>query len=264
MLTRLLKYDLKYMIRNMSVFYILSAFFAVVTRLLSLPEQSFMVGLLGSISAGCMISMIVSVVINTMMRSWVRFRDFLYKDEAYLTHTLPVTKRQLYDSMFLRTLIFFVIGFAVCIAALFVTYYTPETWRAIREYIRAITTGMNMSPPFFVCIFLVIVFLELFNAIQCGFIGIILGHGRDGGRVGFSVLYGFLIYLAVQVAVLGMVFVYGFFDSSVMELFLTGTVRIDTGAFKTLAVLASVMYCLIISLMSILGKRLLSRGVNIE
>ena len=103
MLIKLLKYDLKYMIRNMNVFYILSIFFAITTRLLSLPEQSIMIGILSKISSGCLIAMIANVIINIMMRSWVRFRDSLYKDEAYLTHTLPVTKSELYNSKFIQT-----------------------------------------------------------------------------------------------------------------------------------------------------------------
>ena len=92
MLIKLLKYDLKYMIKNMCVFYILSIFFAITTRLLSLPEQTVIISILSKISSGCMIAMIANIIINVMMRSWVRFRDSLYKDEAYLTHTLPVTK----------------------------------------------------------------------------------------------------------------------------------------------------------------------------
>ena len=34
MLTKLLKYDLKYIIKNMGLFYILAIFFAITTRLL--------------------------------------------------------------------------------------------------------------------------------------------------------------------------------------------------------------------------------------
>ena len=86
MLIKLLKYDLKYMIKNMGVFYILSIFFAITTRLLSLPEPTIMITIVKKISSGCMIAMIANIIINVMMRSWVRFRDSLYKDEAYLTH----------------------------------------------------------------------------------------------------------------------------------------------------------------------------------
>ena len=264
MLIKLLKYDLKYMIKNMSVFYILAIFFAITTRLLSLPEQSVMIGILSKISSGCMIAMIANVVINVMMRSWVRFRDSLYKDEAYLTHTLPVTKNDLYNSKFIQTLIFFFIGFVISLLSLFIAYYTPDTWQVIKEYIRTITIGFNMSTAFFITMAIVLVFLELFNAIQCGFLGIILGYKRNNGKIGFSVLFGFIIYLIAQTLVLGLVFVYGLFDPTVMELFKSATISIDVNAFKVLAIIASILYLVIIFSMSIIGKKLLNKGVNIE
>ena len=161
MLIKLLKYDLKYMIKNMCVFYILSIFFAITTRLLSLPEQTIMIVILSKISSGCMIAMIANIVINVMMRSWVRFRDSLYKDEAYLTHTLPVTKNDLYNSKFIQTLIFFFIGFVISLLSLFVAYYTPGIWQVIKEYIKTITIGFNMSTAFFITIAIVLIFLEL-------------------------------------------------------------------------------------------------------
>ena len=108
MLNKLLKYDLKYMIKNMSVFYILAIFFSITTRILFSLNQTFIVNLIGQISVGCMFSMLGNILINVMMRSWVRFRDSVYKDEAYLTHTLPVTKDDIYNSKFIQTLIFFV------------------------------------------------------------------------------------------------------------------------------------------------------------
>ena len=97
-----------------------------------------MIGILSKISSGCMIAMIANVVINVMIRSWVRFRDSIYKDEAYLTHTLPVTKNDLYNSKLIQTFIFFFIGFAVVLLSLFIAYYTPDTWMIIKEYIKTI------------------------------------------------------------------------------------------------------------------------------
>lgn len=264
MLIKLLKYDLKYMIKNMCVFYILAIFFAITTRLLSLPEQSVMIGILRKISSGCMIAMIANIVINVMMRSWVRFRDSLYKDEAYLTHTLPVTKNDLYNSKFIQTLIFFFIGFVISLLSLFIAYFTQDSWQVIKEYIKTITVGFNMSTAFFITMAIMLIFLELFNAIQCGFLGIILGHKRNNGKIGFSVLFGFIIYLVAQTLVLGLVFVYGLFDESVMELFKSATISIDVDAFKILAIVASILYLVIIFSMSIVCKKLLNKGVNIE
>jgi len=275
MLNKLLKYDLKYMIKNMAIFYILSIFFAITTRILFNMEQSVIINIIGQISVGCMFAMIVNTLINTMMRSWIRFRDSLYKDESYLTHTLPVTKSELYNSKFIQTLVFFFISFvvilifffvsfAVILISLFITYYSNENWLAITKYIKTITTGLNMSTLFFVTMAIIIIFLEVFNAIQCGFLGIILGNKMNNGKIGYSVLFGFITYLVAQSLILGLVFVYGLFDSSIMELFKIATISIDVEAFKVLAILSSLLYIMIIFIMSILCKKELNKGVNVE
>ena len=121
-----------------------------------------------------------------------------------------------------------------------------------------------MSTAFFVTMAIIIIFLELFNAIQCGFLGIILGHRRNNGKLGFSVLYGFIAYLIAQTLVLGLVFAYGLFDQTVMELFKSATINIDVNAFRILAIISSVLYLSIIFSMSIICKKQLNKGVNIE
>ena len=264
MLNKLLKYDLKYMIKNMAIFYILSIFFAITTRILFNMEQSVIINIIGQISVGCMFAMIINTLINTIMRSWVRFRDSLYKDESYLTHTLPVTKNDLYNSKFIQTLIFFFISFIVVLISLFIAYYSKENWLAITNYVKTITTGLNMSTSFFITMAIIIIFLEVFNAIQCGFLGIILGNKMNNGKIGYSVLFGFIAYLVAQSLILGLVFVYGLFDSSIMELFKTATINIDVEAFKVLAILSSLLYIMIIFIMSILCKKELNKGVNVE
>jgi len=264
MLGKLLKYDLKYMIKNMCVFYILSIFFALTTRILFEVDQSVIIKIIGQISVGCMFAMLANILINTMMRSWIRFSSSLYKDESYLTHTLPVTKNDIYNSKLIQTFIFFFIGFIVILISLFIAYYSKENWQAITNIVKNITIGLNMNTIFFVTMFLLVVFLEIFNAIQCGFFGIILGYKKNNGKIGYSVLFGFILYLVSQTVVLLLIFIYGLFDSSVMGLFQTATVSIDANAFKVLLVLASILYVIIIYSMSILCKRTLNKGVNVE
>ena len=263
MLNKLLKYDLKYMVKNMSVFYILSLFFAITTRILFSMDQSFMINLLGQISVGCMFSMVASILINTMMRSWIRFRDSIYKDEAYLTHTLPVTKNDIYNSKFIQTLIFFIVSFVVIIISLFITYYTPDRWLLIKNGINSITTGLEFNTWLFIVSMFTVIFLEVFNAIQCGFLGIILGYMQNNGKTGYSVLFGFSAYIIAQIVVLALTFIVGLFNSSIGDLF-KNNVMLDSGSFKLLTVLAIIFYLVIIFLMSIICKKELSKGVNVD
>ena len=263
MLNKLLKYDLKYMIKNMSIFYILAIFFSIVTRILFSLKQTLIVNIIGQITVGCMFSMVASILINVMMRSWVRFRDSIYKDEAYLTHTLPVTKNDIYNSKFIQTLIFFVFSFFIAILSLFIAYYTKERWLMLKGLVASITTGLNFNTTLFVTGAIAVVFLEIFNAIQCGFLGLILGHRKNNNKVAFSVLFGFIAYLVAQSLVLLSVYIVGLFDSSVMDLF-KNTVLVDTNSFKLLMLIAVILYVVIIWLMSIICKKELNKGVNIE
>lgn len=263
MLSKLLKYDLKYMIKNMSVFYILAMFFSITTRILFSLDQTIIVNILGQISVGCMFAILVNILINTMMRSWVKFRDSIYKDEAYLTHTLPVTKKSIYNAKFIQALIFFIVGFLVILLSLFIAYYTKDRWLELKHLISTITTGLDFNTTLFVISFIVIIFLEIFNAIQCGFLGIILGHKKNNNKVCLSVLFGFIAYLLSQSIVLLLVFIVGLFNSSIMNLF-TSNILLDTSSFKLLIILAIIIYLLIIILMSILCKKEFNKGVNIE
>ena len=52
MLSKLLKYDLKYMIKNMTIFYVLAIFFAITTRIFFNMEQSIIINIIGQISVG--------------------------------------------------------------------------------------------------------------------------------------------------------------------------------------------------------------------
>ena len=263
MLAKLLKYDLKYMLKNMTVFYILAIFFAIVTRIFfSLPETVVNI-VIARISQGCMISMIASILINVLMRSWVRFRDSIYKDEAYLTHTLPITKSAIYNSKLLQTLIFFIISFVVIILSLFITFYTEEKWLALKASINTISSGLNFNTTLFIIAFIAIIFLEIFNAIQCGFLGIILGHKINNNKIAFSVLFGFVSYIISQNIVLLLVFIVGLFNQGIMNLF-KSNIMFDSNSFKLFAILSMVLYIIIIIIMSIVCKRELKKGVNIE
>ena len=98
MLKKLLKYDLKNVYKVLIVFYILSLFFAILARIFLNIENSFILNVIGKICSGVTISMIANILINNLMRLWVRFKTNLYSDESYLTHTLPVDKKTLYLS----------------------------------------------------------------------------------------------------------------------------------------------------------------------
>lgn len=263
MLIKLLKYDLKYMIKNMIIFYILALVFAILTRILFAIDNSTITMVLSQISVGCMFGMMASVLINTLMRSWVRFRDSIYKDESYLTHTLPVKKSDIYNSKLIQTLIFYIISFAVIVIGLFIAYYTKDRWLLIKEFINGYTASINFSIPFFIISVLLIIFLEIFNLLQCGYLGILLGYKRNNGKIGYSVLFGFISYMLTQSIVLITLFITGLFNSKIMDLF-SSNINLDSTTLKLLIIISILAYTLVIVIASFVAKKIFNKGVNIE
>ena len=100
MLKKLLKYDLIYTYKIIIIYYTLSIIFALLTRIF-LNFDATLLNIIGSICSGVTITFMINILVNTLIRNWVRFNYNFYKDESYLTHTLPVSKTKLYLSKFL-------------------------------------------------------------------------------------------------------------------------------------------------------------------
>ena len=133
----------------------------------------------------------------------------------------------------------------------------------LKSLISSITTGFNFSITFFVVGMLSIIFLEIFNAIQCGFLGIVIGHKQNNSKVFLSICFGFISYLIAQFIVLAMVFIVALFDEGLMNMF-TSNVLNNVASFKLLIILSIVLYVTIIFVMSIVCKKLLNKGVDVE
>ena len=83
MLGKLLKYDLKWVYKLIIVFYILALTFSLIGRGFAEVENSLICEIVSKIAFGTAISMMVSSLINSLMRLWVRFVRNVYKDESY-------------------------------------------------------------------------------------------------------------------------------------------------------------------------------------
>ena len=131
MLRKLIKYDLLWINRTLIIFYILTFIFALLMRLGENLTDSVIGSLLRHILPGFVISAMASTLINAAIRVWVRFRQNCYKDEAYLTHTLPITRAQLFDSKVISSLISIVIAVAVVIAAFFIAFWNNDMYYVV-------------------------------------------------------------------------------------------------------------------------------------
>jgi len=263
MLKKLLKYDLWRVYKVLIIFYSLTLVFAVMTRIFFTIENSFVIGVIAQICNGAFISMMINVIINNTIRQWVEFKNNLYGDESYLTHTLPVKKQTVYMSKSLSSLLSMLTSIVVILISVFIAYYSKENFEMVKALLLPIADAYDSSVvPFIIVIFLVL-FLELANAVQCGYTGILLGHKAESGKTLLSVLFGFIVYSASQTAVLSMVFMAGLFDKSIMDLFFTDTFE-SIVTIKTIVVLSLVAYTVLLVALYFINAKIFRKGVNVD
>ena len=259
MLRKLIKYDLLWMNRTLVIFYAITFIFALLMRLGENLTDSVIGSLLRHILPGFVIGAMISSLINAAIRIWVRFRQNCYKDEAYLTHTLPITRAQLYDSKVISSLISIVIAVAIVIACFFIAFWTNDLY----EYFRSLVENADLG--FIIGGILVTALLEIVYIVCVGLFGLVAGHRRNNNRVLHSVIIGMILYFALQCVLLAVIYFIGFFDDGVKAMFSSDPENaISLENYRTLIILVDVLYCVLNVGLYFGGKKLFKKGVNVE
>ena len=125
MLKKLFKYDFLWIMKTMPYYYIAVLALGICTLFTNKMYGSHL-----TVLAWLIIDHIVSLLfilacfttgITILIRSFMRFRNNLYKDESYLTHTLPVSKSALFASKVLASFTACTLTACVILAAFFIT-----------------------------------------------------------------------------------------------------------------------------------------------
>ena len=263
MLGKLLKYDLKWIYKVVVVFYILSLIFSCIGKGLSYIPNSAMFTILSQISVGIAISMMINSLVNCFMRLWVRFIRNIYKDESYLTHTLPVDKKTIYASKFLSAIITCFTTVAVIVACLFICFYSKENIEAIKGILEIAASTYNLTVVKILILVSIVLGMQIIFITFLGYVGIILGHKSNKNKMLNTIIISFALYMLTQLFSLLLVVLVGLFSPSIMN-FINTVEVLDVTIIKYLMYMAIGIYIVYISFYYVLGKKQLEKGVNVE
>ena len=262
MLGKLLKYDLKWIYKLVIVFYALAFIFSLFSRMFLSIGDSLLWSILSKISGGIAVSMLVSSIINTLMRSWVRFVRNIYKDEGYLTNTLPVSKRDIYLSKVLSSIITMFTTTIVIIICLFICYYSKENIDILKRVLEITASSYNTSVIKLILTIGMIFFLELTFILLVGYTGIIIGHSSNNNKIVKSIIWAFGMYIFTQLITIGLIYIIGLFNKDIMNIITTNIVSIK--GIKDILVGGIVMYIIYNIIYYFIGKWQLEKGINID
>lgn len=263
MLKKLLKYDLKDIYKTLIIFYILSFVFAIFTRLFFCIENSTIFSILGYIASGTLISMIINIFINNLMRVWTLYVKNIYGTKSYLTHTLPVKKNSIYLSKVMSSGITMFTSILVIVVDLFIAYYSKELLTTIKTSLQIISLIYDSNVLNLLLIMFFVFFLEMLFILQCGFTGIILGHMSNNKKIIKSIFFGFIYYLCFQILTLLILFIIGLNNSEIMNMFVTNNF-VSFNTLKFIMFVSIFVYTIYIVFTYFINKILFEKGVNVD
>ena len=262
MLSKLLKYDLKWLYKTIGIFYLLSLVFSLIVRGLSLLDKTFIVNSLTFMFKISAVGMIVATVIITVARLWTRFIKNVYKDESYLTHTLPVTKKDIYLAKVLSAVITSITTVLITIICLLICYHSKESCDFIKQSLGLVENTVDFEFVKILVIMSFVLVLELIIITLNGYTGIILGFKSNRDKMIKTLIYGFISYLVTMVITLLIVYISSLINSNVMMLIKDNVG--DIGTIKTILSIIAIMYTFFIFIFYFFGKNKLEEGINID
>ena len=263
MLGKLLKYDLKWIYKVIVIFYILALIFSVLTRIFFRIQHSLMFSVLAQIVNGFMIGMLINSLINGIIRSWVRFGNNIYKDEAYLTHTLPVRKKDIYLAKVLMAIICSFTTILVALLCIFIGHYSQTNMEFLKNFLKLTADAYDITVISLLLIISLVIFLEIIFIILIGYVGIIIGHKSNKNKMLKSTIIGIGLYLATSTMTLLIIYIIGLFNKNIMNVINT-TEIVNVDAIKNIMIIGVGIYVIYNIVYYVIGKIQLKKGVNID
>ena len=262
MLGKLLKYDLKWMLNKvMWIYYVVLIIVSISIIIVENVHQTIFLVIVDKILVGVFISMCISTLITCFMRIWARFIQNLYKDESYLTHTLPVTKNELFNSKVISSIISVIISILVIIACVAFVYLNKSTFEELRLMYDSLVQAYNGTVAvIFVIGLVLLILLEMINAMMCGVFGIVVGHRSNDHKIIESIIVGLGLYFLLSTIT---IIVLNVISTNLLdEVVNDGFPSINT--IKVMGFTSLVLYIAYILFFYFKSKSLLNKGLNVD
>lgn len=262
MIKSLIKYDVKKMTVNMLVYvYVIAIALSLLTRFINIWDDIHAVAILGAVFEGIVYSALGSILINTFVQILRVFIVNFYKDESYLTHTLPVSKSKLLLSKYISSLIVIFASVLVCFVCLFIVFYSKEFAEMLKMFLEISVAGFDMSVGLFIALFALIIFSQICAIISMAFCAIVKGFSYNSKRVLRSFLWFIVYYMgAMVVTLISVVIVFAISGNA--EVLLANV--LPQSAFLTLLILALVLYLIYSLVFYYICNRTFNKGVNVD
>ena len=261
MLGKLFKYDFKWINKVMYIYFAIFLIITVCVKIVEGMEQTLLMVIIDKILSGMFISCCISIIITCFIRIWVRFMTNFYKDESYLTHTLPVTKSELFNSKVISSILSLILSIVVVLIGIFYVYLGNNGFEVLKNMYQSLVNVYNSSfAVLFVVGLIVIVLLEVIYFMLSGMFGIVMGYRSNNHKTLKSIIIGIFTYgilSIISVSIFSLIGNYAEFNI-VVDGFP------DLNTVRSMGITGIVIYFVFDVLYYFVIKRIFNSGVNVD
>ncbi len=202
MIRHLLKYDLKKMSKILIYMQVITIAFAGLTAIFKIWDDINVINVIALVLAGITYSGIANVLVNTFVHILKNISSSFYKDESYLTHTLPVTKTELITSKYVAGLILVIASIAVSLLSLFLVLYSPEMASLVENFLTTSLLGYNLKPSVFIGLLSGCMLAQVCMLISLAFFTIIKSNSYSDKRLIKGIAWFLILYFIYNLTIL--------------------------------------------------------------
>lgn len=261
MLSKLLRKDLKRNMRWMWILFVSPIVLAGITRgCKELGKNIAFFKLAGIFLDSIFYALAINVLLQPFLRNFLNFKTSFYSDEAYLTHTLPVTKNQLINSKYLTSLIEMLCGFACVLISILIMFVSPTFFDTIKIILSSSISG-NFSLGLIITLAIILIIIEFLMFLSIIYFGIVMGHKSKDHKI----LKSFLISAAMAFASFALLSIIMLIVLSINGIKLNSSILIlSNTCLLSVLITGIIVYALISTLFYFLTKHQFNKGVNVD
>ena len=258
---KLMKYDIKKMMRILVYIYVVSLGLAIITRLINIGKDIQAIAIIGHVFAGLTYSAVGSIIVNTFVHILKVFTVGFYRDESYLTHTLPVKKEKLLLSKYLSSIIVIITSVVVSALSLFIVLYSESLFKFIKQSLEMVVSGFNMSVGGFLTLMVLILFSQICAMMSMAFAAIVKANTYNHKRIMKGLIWFAVFYFGSSIATLITAVIVFAIGGNLSELLAS---QMSNGSFMTILILGLVLYFVYAIVFYIITDKLFKKGVNVD
>lgn len=200
MLGKLLKHDIKDILKSMTPIYLVLIIMSILVRGFGWITQQIEV--FQYITIITTVIFAIAVIISFVFCFLLSIKSFyqkILKDEGYLTNTLPVKKVSINTSKILASIITMIITVIVIIIACMIAFYTKGAFENIWNDIEMQSIQLGYNSYLYIGAMIGILIFSYTATISMVNCALAIGHGFNSNKLAYSAIAGVIIYFIYEI-----------------------------------------------------------------